>query len=130
MTILKIAGVAVLALCMLSVVRASRPELAAPLAVAAGLCILLMVLDGLEAVRDFVDTATHRFGLDGGYIKVVLKVVGIAYIAQFSAQLCRDCGEGALACKVEFAGRLLVLTASLPAIISILELLSSLFDAI
>ena len=129
MTILKIAGIALISASALMLVRSIKPELATPLSIAAGICILLLVLDGMDALKLLTETAAGRFGLSAVYLKIVLKVMGIAYAAQFASQMCKDCGEGALACKVELAGRLLILTASMPAIMNIVELIASLLGA-
>jgi len=54
-------------------------------------------------------------------MSLILKVIGIAYIAEFGAQVCRDAGEGAVAAKVELAGKALVLLLALPIVYAILD---------
>nr|MDA8233783.1 stage III sporulation protein AD [Clostridia bacterium] len=46
-----------------------------------------------------------------------------AYIAEFGAQICRDAGEGAVASKIEFAAKVLVMILAIPIIIAILDTL-------
>ena len=57
---------------------------------------------------------------------LVLKVIGIAYLTQFGAQLCADAGEGTVAAKIELAGKILMMTAAAPVLIGLLELVMGL----
>ena len=52
----------------------------------------------------------------------VLKITGIAYIAEFGAEICRDAGEGAIAAKIEMAGKVIIIALAVPIITSLLDL--------
>ena len=110
------------------VLRAYRPELGLQIAVAAGVLILMLTLDELIALSSFLSETLARFQIDPGYLKVMLKVIGTAYLAQFAADLCRDAGESAVAGKVELAGRVLILALCLPVLMSILEMVGSILS--
>lgn len=128
MTVFKVVGVALVAVAASLVLRAYRPELGLQIAVAAGVLILVLTLDELAAMSGFLGDVLGRFQIDTGYLKVMLKVIGVAYLAQFAADLCRDAGEGAVAGKVELAGRVLILALCLPVLAAILELVSSILS--
>lgn len=128
MTVFKVVGVALVAVAASLVLRAYRPELGLQIAVAAGVLILVLTLDELAAMSGFLGEVLGRFQIDTGYMKVMLKVIGVAYLAQFAADLCRDAGEGAVAGKVELAGRVLILALCLPVLAAILELVSSILS--
>ncbi|MEG1547806.1 MAG: stage III sporulation protein AD [Clostridia bacterium] len=130
MSVFKLIGIAIIATAALMLVRSYKPELALPLSVAAGVVILFSLLDSLSGIKVFIDSLVSKYGLNSQYIKVVFKVVGIAYLAQFASQICKDSGEGAMAGKVELVGRIMIITVSIPAIASILDVLSSLFKAV
>lgn len=55
------------------------------------------------------------------YLQILLKVMGIAYIAEFGAQICRDAGEGTIAGKIEFAGKIFIVILAVPLISQVLE---------
>ena len=57
------------------------------------------------------------------YLDTVLRVIGVAYLAAFGGQVCRDAGEGALAAKVELAGKVLILAMSVPLMFALLDLI-------
>lgn len=55
------------------------------------------------------------------YVQTVLKIVGIAYIAEFGAQIAKDAGQGAMASKIELAGKVLIMVMAIPIISVIIE---------
>ncbi|MCE5234569.1 MAG: stage III sporulation protein AD [Clostridiaceae bacterium] len=130
MTIFKIVGLALAALTAVLLLRAYRPELAVQAAVAAGVVLLLIAVTELSGVMAMIDAIVAKYGLSSEHIKVVLKVIGIAYLAQFAAQTCRDAGEGAIASKVELVGRVLIVTVAVPVVFSILDVLGTLLNAL
>ncbi len=126
MEIAKIVAVGVISAVLAITVKKTNPELALEMSVAAGILILLMVLeylrDAVEYIKDLADM------LGGAYdgIQTVLKVVGIAYIAEFAVQSLKDAGEGAIAKKIELAGKLIIVVLTLPLLKSFAELVLSL----
>ena len=46
----------------------------------------------------------------------------IAYLMEFAIQLCKDCGEGNIASKLEFGGKIIVMSMSFPILLSIVEM--------
>jgi len=130
MTIFKIVGLSLAAVTVVLVLRAYRPELAVQAAVAAGVVLLLIAVTELSGVMAMIDQIVAKYGLNSEHIKVVIKVIGIAYLAQFAAQTCRDAGEGAIASKVELVGRVLIVTVAVPVVISILDVLGTLLHSL
>jgi stage III sporulation protein AD len=53
----------------------------------------------------------------------VLKITGIAYIAEFGAEVCKDAGEGSIASKIELAGKVTIIVLAVPIITSLLDLI-------
>ncbi len=126
MTVMQIAGVALISIAALAIIRTYRPDLALALSITVCVVILIAVVGNIAEIKGVVDQMLTGYGLDALHIKVIFKVIGIAYIAQFAADACRDAGEGAIASKVELAGRVLIVATAMPAMISILSLLQSL----
>ena len=65
-------------------------------------------------------------GLDDSFMQQLLKIAGLSLLLDFAAQTCRDAQEEALALKVEFAGRVLLLSSALPVLQALLSQLVSL----
>ncbi|MBR6823478.1 MAG: stage III sporulation protein AD [Firmicutes bacterium] len=83
-------------------------------ALAGGALILLRILPHLQLLFAAFRAFAADCGLEGYYFTLVLKCIGIAYLAEFTAELCRDAAQGALALKVQLAGKLSVLLLALP----------------
>ena len=56
----------------------------------------------------------------------MLKITGIAYLSQFGMQICADAGEGAIAAKIELAGKILIMTVSAPILLAVLDVVMGL----
>ncbi|MBT9258392.1 MAG: hypothetical protein KM310_01345 [Clostridiales bacterium] len=110
--------------------RPVRPELATLLALAAGALILLSLLPTLLLLVGALRDLMARTQVDFSYVAMVVKVVGIAYLAQFAADVARDAGETALAGKIELGGRVAILAAALPALWTFMEVLLRLMEAV
>lgn len=121
MRIFTIVGLAVLGVTLAVTVRSFRPELSLLIGVSTGIVVLLSVVGELMGVIDTLRTVAQQYGVDDGYLGVLLKIIGVAYLAQFGVQICRDAGESAAAAKVELAGRILILSAALPAAVAMLS---------
>lgn len=55
------------------------------------------------------------------YVETILKIIGIAYIAEFAAQITKDAGQGAIASKIELAGKILILAMAIPILTVMIE---------
>lgn len=121
MNILQIVAIGLTAAILALIVRQQRPDIAMMISLAAGTILFLMVLGNLKAVVTVADQLARRASLDSIYLSTVLKVIGIAYIAEFGAQICKDSGEGAIASKIELSGKVLVMMLALPILTALLE---------
>jgi len=62
-------------------------------------------------------------GINMVYMGTILKIIGIAYIAEFGAQICRDAGEGTIASKIELAAKILIMVLAVPIVVAVLTML-------
>ncbi|MEW6274247.1 MAG: stage III sporulation protein AD [Bacillota bacterium] len=123
MEIMQIVGIGIVAAVLAVTIRQNKPEIAATVSIAAGLIIFLLVLGKIGAVVDVLKELANRADLNAIYLATILKITAIAYIAEFGAQICRDAGEGALAVKIEFAAKVLVLILAVPILAAVLQAL-------
>ncbi len=98
-----------------------KPELAMLLVLAASVAIMLSLLGKMATIIRVVEDLANRASVGVLHMKTLLKIMGVAYVAEYGSQICRDSGEGALASKVELAGKLIILGMSVPLILVILE---------
>ena len=84
--------------------------------------ILYMSFDTLKTIIDFIENVTKN--VDTTYIKVLLKMTGIAILTEYAVSLCKDSGESAIASKIDFGGKIALISISIPVISSTLEALT------
>ncbi len=122
MDILQIACIGIIAVVLTSIIKVQRPELALQLSIVTGLLIFIIVIVKLSAVIDFLQTFSKKADIDSTYITILLKIVGIAYIAEFGAEVCKDAGESSVASKIELAGKVTIVVLAVPIISSLLDM--------
>jgi len=121
--IMQIVGIGIVAAILAVTIRQDKPEIAIALSIATGIIIFLMVIGKIGSVIDVFKELSNRANLSTVYLATILKIIAIAYIADFGSQICRDAGEGALAVKIEFAAKILVLILAVPIVAAVLQAL-------
>ena len=124
MDIFKMVGLGLAAAVFAVFIKSWKPELAIPVSLVAAAVIFIMAMPYLKSVLSMVQDISEQSGIDSKYIGLILKVMGIAYVAQFGAELCRDAGEGAIATKIEFAGKVIIMALSMPVVYKLLEVVN------
>ncbi len=124
----KVGGLALVCLVMLLVLRQLKPEWGTLVRMAAAVLGAGMVLGMVSSVVSF---AEELFSVGGGVMpadtwSILLKALGVAFLSEISASICRDSGESGLAGWVEMAGRVEILLLSFPLIRTVLETVSDL----
>ena len=107
-------------------VKAYRPEFSVYISMVCGIVIISAVMFKLSDVTVFVSDLFDKTGYGRTYFPVLLKIMAIAYMTDFAAQICKDAGENGIASKTEIAGKVMILYVSLPvfsSIISMIEIL-------
>lgn len=102
------------------------PTAALLVTLAAGALILLGLIPALQQLITAFSALGGSIGADGDYVQLMLRIIGLAYIAEFCAQLCRDAGQGAAAFKIELAAKTGVLLLALPVLAAVISSVSSL----
>ena len=121
---IKIAAVGCASALLCLAVKKERPEIAMLIAAAAGVILIGMVLPYAQSLSE---PAMALFsGVETQILKPILKIIGVSYIAEFSAQACTDAGENAIAQKILLAGRVVMLALAMPSLAEALHSLVSL----
>jgi stage III sporulation protein AD len=122
MDIVQIVCIGIVAVILASAIKAQRPEIALQVSIITGIFIFLLVAVKLSAVIGFIQTFSKKADIDTTYLTILLKIVGIAYIAEFGAEVCKDAGESSIASKIELAGKVTIMILAVPIITSLLDL--------
>ncbi len=126
----ELCGIAVITSVLALTLRQYRPELAVHVSIGGGALLLLAAAAQFSGITQTVQELFSNSGIGEGWLRLVLKVTGVAYITQISSELCRDMGEGALAVKTELCGRLMMLSLTAPAVLSLISILTGLASLI
>ncbi|MFG6392975.1 MAG: stage III sporulation AC/AD family protein [Lachnospiraceae bacterium] len=122
---LKVAVIGVIAVFLAMAVKNDRQEFAILVVLAASLLILGLALSKIDDVLNVIHIAEDYLGDNSLYINILLKMVGITYVAEFSSNLCRDAGFGAVGSQIEFFGKVMIIAVSMPVIKSLIQTISA-----
>jgi stage III sporulation protein AD len=122
--LIKIIGVAFITAITAVLLKQSKPELALSITVAGIIVILLLLMDSLKDTIVIMGGLAQTSGVENGLIKILLKIVGVGYVAEFSAGILSDFGAQAIADKVILGGKIVIVIISLPIFQALLNLVS------
>jgi len=126
MILLKICGMALAAVVLISLLRVYRPEFVPEAVICASVLMLMYILGSFRESLSQLEDLYQKLSCGSTCFPVILKALGIAYVTDFTSAVCMDAGEKAVAGKVELAGKIAVFFAALPVFQSLLELFESL----
>lgn len=121
MEIWQIVGLALIVAVISVVLKQFRKEIALQLTIVTGAIIFMLILGKIKIIIDLLQNLADQANISSYYLLIVLKIVGVAYLAEFAADICRDAEERALATKIEIAAKVGVLVLAIPIIVAILE---------
>jgi len=119
MEILRVCAVGIITAILALFVKQYKSEFGILVTLCGGVVMLAMVVPYFGDVFSGIEEISESSGISGTYMKLIVKVIGITYIADYSCEICRDAGENALAAKLEMAGKVLILTMAFPVISAI-----------
>lgn len=95
------------------------------LSMALSVFVLFYILNRLSFVMDFLDGVMQDIGLESGYFEILIKIVGISYLCEFTANICRESGFVAVASQIEIGGKLTMMVMSMPILLAIVDTIIS-----
>lgn len=93
---------------------------------AASVVILYAVLTQISPLLGLINELAEEAGTDASYIAVLMKALAVCIITRLASECCRDSGEGAVAAKIELAGKAAVLLTAVPLFRAMLEIIKGL----
>lgn len=125
---LKVVLIGIASIFLAMVAGSVKREYGFVVAVCAALMIFSYGLNKISVITREVRAFESAVGLEGEYIAILLKMVGIAYLTQLAVSLCRDAGHGAIAGQIGFAGKISMLIVSIPVLESLVQTIGELFS--
>ncbi len=123
MAIIQVVIIGVLSAVLAITVKRQSPDMAIMISIAACVLLFLMVIPMLAETVGIL----QRIGgmLDGGmpYVAIAVKVIGVSYMAELGASVCKDAGESAIAAKIDLAGRVILLVLAMPVLLDLVNII-------
>ncbi|AMX82934.1 stage III sporulation protein AD [Geobacillus subterraneus] len=126
---MQIVGLGLIATFLVVLLQEQKSNLAFLLTVFVGCTIFLLLVDQISEILLMLREMAEGAHIQMVYLETMLKIIGIAYIAEFAAQISKDAGQGAIAAKIELGGKIVILALAVPILTAIIEAVISLIPA-
>lgn len=123
--LIKVSVVALLGVLVAIQFKGSKPEYAAYIGLALGLLVFGYAINELQIMLRTFSWMSKLFEGADSYLSILLKVIGITYLCEFTASVCKDAGYGTVADQIEVLGKLSVMFAGLPILLTVVEQIQS-----
>lgn len=130
MELIRIIGVALVTALAALFLKSSKPELAFAVTIAGAVIILLFIVDMLAASFQIFSEIAEKTGIDSSLVRIIIKIVAIGYLVEFSAGVIEDFGSKSIADKLVLAGKVIIFAVSIPIIQSMLTLIGGFLELI
>lgn len=121
MDILKVGMLGIAGVMLAIQFRSNKSEYGMYIGFAVCLLIFSFVVFGLSSLFENMSALQRYIGADNTYFRILLKVIGITYICEFCAGICKDAGYSSISGQIEIFGKLSVLAAGMPVLLAIIE---------
>lgn len=123
MGIFKIVGLGIVSTVLIVILRNIRPEFSLYISLVTGVIIFSMIIGELSYVIQTLNVLARQANLEFTYFSTILKIIGMAYVVEFGAQISRDAGENSIAMKIELGGKVLIMVLAIPILLALMDLI-------
>jgi stage III sporulation protein AD len=120
-------GFTLVSLVFITILRREYEEYAILLTIIVGTLIVLRLIGRLTELISAFTYLAKKAQINADYLALIFRVMGVAYVAGFGGQICRDANENTLALKLEMAGKIIILFMAVPVMVAILEMVLRIF---
>lgn len=122
---IKIGIIAVFGVLIALQFKNTKPEYATYIGITLGMFIFGYALNQLSIMLESLYWLKDVFESSQGYLSILIKIIGITYICEFSSAICKDAGFSTVAEQIEVIGKLAVMFAGMPVMLALLELIQA-----
>lgn len=121
--LIKIIGIGLIGIIAIAILKQYRPEYTIYISLLAGILIIFITMDKLSAIVNLLTSISEKASINNTYIKILLKITGIAILSEFAVSVCKDSGENSIASKIELGSKVIIISMSIPIISNLLDLI-------
>ena len=104
-----------------AVLKSVKSEMTMLVAAGAAVLILFYILSGLSVIVEQLKMLQGYIGISGKYIGILVKMIGISYMTQLAADICRDNGQTAVAGQLEVLCKITLAALGMPEVLTLFE---------
>ena len=121
MEVIKIIGIGLIALILIIILKQYKPEFVIYVSLIAGALILTLTFSKISGIIELINSLSSKVSINQEFIKLLIKITGIAILTEFAVSICKDTGETAIASKIDIGGKVIMVSMSVPIIAGLLE---------
>lgn len=121
MDVIQVAALAVAGVLLAVQFKSGKAEYGIYLGAALSILIFFQILGKLNVILEVIKTIGEFLPLNKIFAGTLLKMLGISYVAEFSASICQDAGYQTIARQIEILGKLTILVMSMPILLALLQ---------
>lgn len=125
MEIFKIVGIALLTCFVAIIIRQIKPEFYVFVVICGCIIISILLLNKFTSIFSYFNQIIEKTNIDSSLFTLIVKIIGIAYLTEFAANICIDTNNTSLADKISLAGRVVITCMALPIISTLLDVIIS-----
>lgn len=126
MDMIKIGILGMVSILLALLLKEWKPQFSVLISMTACILIFFTALTRMGSMAEIFAELTKQISFKESYMRILLKIIGISYVADFSSNLCKDAGYSAIAGQIEIFGKISVLTVSVPVVMALLSTVSEL----
>lgn len=123
--LLKVALLGITGVLIAVSLKSQKPEYAVYIGLTIGILIFGSVLKEFGVLKSRFEEIERYLGSADKYMTLLLKVIGVTYICEFSSGICKDAGYVLVAQQIEVLGKLSVLFAGMPVLLAVIDQMMS-----
>lgn len=124
MEIIKVVMTALTGVLLAAVLKSAKSELTVMVTCGVSILILFYIVSGLSGIMEELQVLQSYLTISGKYIGILVKMIGISYITQLAADICRDNGYGAVAGQLEVFCKITIAALSMPVVLTLFEVVT------
>ena len=121
MDIVKIIGIGLISLIIIIILKQNKHEYSVYVSIIAGILIIALTIGKIAGIIDILKNLANKTTINNQFLVLLIKITGIAILTEYTVSICKDSGESAIASKVDFGGKIVIMSMSIPIISSLLE---------
>ncbi|MFC4388561.1 stage III sporulation protein AD [Gracilibacillus marinus] len=127
MGIFEVVSIGIVTAILVLLLKDKQPVIAYLIIVVTVLYIFVFLITYIKEILHLVTYLGEEANIQSFYIKTILQIIGIAYVAEIGSNIVKDAGLESVAIKIELVGKIFILILAVPIFKSLIETIIGLF---